>query len=290
MNPTKVSELDRHRAEVTAELARHGWAEPLWLETTAEDPGVGMAKQAVSEGAELVFASGGDGTVRACAEGLMGTQVPMAILPAGTGNLLARNLKLPTALEDAVRTGVEGETRALDLGMIDGRPFTVMAGIGLDASMADSTSDGVKAKIGWLAYVGGLVKHLGDHPFQVTLCLDGRTTIRRRAMMVLIGNVGQLQGGLRLLPDAEPDDGRLDILILAPRTPMDWLRVVGHVMTRSQRYDRRAERYTAERAKIDVEPAVLHECDGDPIGLGSSMSIETRPGALLLRTPREKRG
>ena len=287
VNPTKVADLDAHRAEVTAELARYGWDEPLWLPTTAEDPGVSMTRQAVAKGADLVFASGGDGTVRACAEGLMDTEVPLAILCAGTGNLLARNLTLPTALPDAVRAGVEGETRAIDMGVIDGRPFVVMAGIGLDASMAMSTSDDAKRRIGWLAYVGGVVKHLGDHPFQVTLALDGRTTLRRRAMMVLIGNVGRVQGGLSLLPDAQPDDGQLDILILAPRTPMDWLRVVGHVLTRSKRYDRRAERYTAARVRIDVEPAVAHECDGDPIGEAASISIETRPKALLLRTPRE---
>jgi YegS/Rv2252/BmrU family lipid kinase len=290
VNPTKHADLGRHRAEVAAELAKYGWEEPLWLETTAEDPGVGMAGRAVSERADLVFASGGDGTVRACAEGLRGTGVPLAILPVGTGNLLARNLKLPAVLSDAIRAGVEGETRAIDLGVLDGRPFAVIAGIGLDASMAHSTSDDAKSRIGWLAYAGGLVKHLGDRPFQVTLCLDGRTTLRRRAMMVLVGNVGRLQGGLRLLPDAEPDDGRLDILILAPRTPMDWLRVVGHVLTRSQRYDRRAERYTAAQVKMDLHPAVLHECDGDPIGKATSLTIEVDPKALTLRMPRGTEG
>ncbi|MCW2879695.1 MAG: diacylglycerol kinase catalytic region [Sphaerisporangium sp.] len=290
VNPTKVCDLESHRAEVTAELARYGWDEPLWLETTAEDPGVGMARQAVSEGVDLVFASGGDGTVRACVEGLMGTDVPMAILCVGTGNLFARNLNLPGTLPEGIRTGVEGKTREIDVGVIDGRPFVVMAGIGLDASMAHSTSDDAKRRVGWLAYVGGLVKHLRDRPFQVTLSLDGRTTLRRRAMMVLIGNVGRLQGGLRLLPDAQPDDGQLDILILAPRTPMDWLRVVGHVVTRSKRYDRRAERYTAARLRVEVDPPVLYECDGDPIGYGTTMSIETSPKALLLRAPRETEG
>ncbi|MET8157857.1 diacylglycerol kinase family protein [Sphaerisporangium sp. NPDC005289] len=286
MNPLRVADPDRHRADVTAELARHGWDEPLWYETTAEDPGAGVTAKALAEGVDVVFASGGDGTVRGCAEGLMGTGVPLAILPAGTGNLLARNLGMPTALPEAVRVGVAGRTRAIDLGVLDGRPFVVMAGIGLDAAMADSTSENAKNRIGWLAYVSGVVKHITDRPFRVTLRLDGRTTIRRRAVMVLVGNVGRLQGGLELLPEARPDDGLLDILILAPRTPTDWLHVAWHVLTRSRRHDRRAERYTASRALITVDPPVLHECDGDPIGHATTMSVETRPKALLLRTPR----
>ncbi|WP_214408453.1 diacylglycerol/lipid kinase family protein [Sphaerisporangium fuscum] len=290
MNPTRVADLERHRAEVTAELARHGWDAPLWLLTTADDPGVGMVKQALSEGVDLVFACGGDGTVRACAEGLMGSGVPLAILCSGTGNLLVRNLQLPAALPDAVRTGVAGETRAIDMGVLDGRPFVAMAGIGLDAAMAESTSDEAKRRIGWFAYVGGVIKHLADRPFGVTLLLDGRIRLRRRARMVLVGNIGRLQGGLPLLPEASPDDGLLDILILAPRTPLDWLRVLGHVLTRSHRYDRRVERYTASRVQIDLDPPVLHECDGDLIGYGTTMTVETRPAALLLRMPPETEG
>ncbi|MFC4535955.1 diacylglycerol/lipid kinase family protein [Sphaerisporangium dianthi] len=285
MNPLRVADPDRHRAEVTAELARHGWDEPLWYETTAEDAGAGVTGKALGEGVDLVFASGGDGTVRGCAEGLMGTGVPLAVLPGGTGNLLVRNLGLPDTIPEAVDVGVGGDTRAIDLGVLDGRPFVVMAGIGLDATMADSTSEVAKNRIGWLAYVGGAVKHLADRPFHVTLSLDDRPPLRRRAIMVLVGNVGRLQGGLELLPGARPDDGLLDILVLAPRTPMDWIRVASRVLTRSRRRDRRAERHTAARAVITVDPPVLHECDGDPLGYGTTMSIETRAGALLLRTP-----
>ncbi|WP_248965798.1 diacylglycerol/lipid kinase family protein [Sphaerisporangium perillae] len=132
MNPSKC-DLDRYRADVTAELANLGWDASLWFETTPDDFGVGMTAKALAEKVDLVFASGGDGTVRGCAEALMGTDVPLAILPAGTGNLLARNLGLPGGLADAVRVGVEGETRSIDVGVLDGRPFVVMAGIGLDA-------------------------------------------------------------------------------------------------------------------------------------------------------------
>ncbi|MDH2428049.1 diacylglycerol kinase family lipid kinase [Sphaerisporangium sp. TRM90804] len=286
-NPLRVPDSAAHRAEVAAELARLGWDEPLWFDTTAEDAGVGMTRKALAEGVDLVFSSGGDGTVRACAEALMDTGVPLALLFGGTGNLLARNLGLPIGIPDAIRVGVEGETRAIDVGMLDDLPFVVMAGLGLDAAMADSTTTEAKRRIGWLAYVGGVLRHIADRPFRATIRLDGRAPIRRRARMVLVGNVGQLQGGLRLLPEAAPDDGLLDVLVLTPRTPMDWLRVVGHVVTRSKGHEPRAERYTASRVSIAVSPAVLSECDGDPVGHRGEVTVTTRPKALLLRTPRE---
>jgi len=137
VNPTKVPDTDLHRARVTAELIKHDWTEPLWLETTIEDGGYGLARQAVHEQVDLVFACGGDGTVRAVIQGLVGSGVPVAVLSVGTGNLLAQNLALGTSLAEGIATGVTGRTRAVDLGVIDGETFAVMAGIGLDAAMLE---------------------------------------------------------------------------------------------------------------------------------------------------------
>src|ERR1700748_663256 len=96
----------------------HGWDEPLWLETTPEDPGRGQAKSAVSAGADLVLACGGDGTVTACAEGSAGTGVPLAIIPMGTGNLLARNIGLPVGPDEALAVALGGVQRPVDAGRV----------------------------------------------------------------------------------------------------------------------------------------------------------------------------
>jgi hypothetical protein len=117
VNPARVEGLDELRATIEETLAGAGWPAPLWFETTPEDPGAGQARRAVGEGAEVVFVSGGDGTVRSCVEGLAGTEAALAVLPAGTGNLLAANLGLGllVALAYAAKRARRGQHRGLTL-------------------------------------------------------------------------------------------------------------------------------------------------------------------------------
>ncbi|MEV5895054.1 diacylglycerol/lipid kinase family protein [Nonomuraea fuscirosea] len=287
VNPTKVPDLDLRRAEVTAELAKHDWAEPLWFETTIEDNGQGLARRAVDEQVDLVFTCGGDGTVRAVIHGLVGSGVPVAVLSAGTGNLLAQNLALGTTLAEGIATGVTGRTRAVDLGEIDGETFAVMAGIGLDAAMLESTTETSKTRFGALAYVFGALSRLRDRPFRVTLRLDDGPPFRRRVRMVLVGNVGRVQGGLHLFPAAEPDDGRLDVLVLSPYGLRDWLGVAVRLFTRSRREDRRIERFTARTIRVDTARPMPRQYDGDLIKPGTTTRIAVAPEALLIRVPAE---
>ena len=131
----------------------HGraWLEqPLWLETTPDETGRGLAEAAVAEHVDVVLASGGDGTVTACADGVAGSGVPLAVLPAGTGNLLARNLGLPLGLDAALVVALNGRDRRLDVGNANGHPFVAMAGIGFDAMLLDSTSQ--RSKSGWAGW------------------------------------------------------------------------------------------------------------------------------------------
>jgi hypothetical protein len=226
VNPSKVDDLDGRREEIRAALATVGWPEPLWLLTTPEDPGCGMAQQAIDTGAEVVFACGGDGTVMACAAVLAGTEVALAVLPAGTGNLLANNLDLPTDVAAGVALATDGHLRRIDVGAVEdadtvsghGGTFTIMAGMGFDAQMLDSTPEGLKKRIGWLAYVGAALRHLRHRPIPVRIRLDQADPIRRRVRTVLVANVGRLHGGIPLLPDAIADDGWLDIAVLTPHT------------------------------------------------------------------------
>ena len=212
VNPAKSDVADL-REQVDKTLAAAGWSTSLWLETTPEDPGRGMAHAAVEAGVQLVVICGGDGTVMACLHTLVGSDVPVALLPLGTGNLLARNLGVPTQLEDALAVAVDGVDRRIDCGRVGEQPFAVMAGIGFDAAMMADATEGMKRFAGWPAYVAGGLRHLRDPMMRVRVRIDDGPPMRRLARTVLIGNVGRVQGGLELLLDAEADDGLLDVVV-----------------------------------------------------------------------------
>lgn len=284
VNPTKVADPDHLRRTLHEGLRRAGWPQPTWYETTAEDPGRGQARRAVADGAELVFACGGDGTVTAVVTALAGTGVALAVLPAGTGNLLAANLGLGNDPATGLEVALEGGRRRIDVGAIDDRCFVVMAGMGFDAQMLEDTSEKAKKRIGWLAYLGGAAKHLLDRPMRVRIRLDGGPPMPRRPAAVIVGNVGRLQGGVRLLSKAEPDDGKLNVAILSPTNLAHWAALVWAVLSRRERVPL-METYTAQRVEIYSNRARARQLDGDTIAPGKVMKIHVRPKALLLCVP-----
>ena len=277
--------MDLLRRTITAGLADAGWPEPMWLETTPEDSGRGQATEAVKNGVELVFVSGGDGTVMACVTALAGTGVALAVLPAGTGNLLAANLGLSSDPAVGVQVALEGGRRRIDVGVVGDQCFAVMAGMGFDAQMLAGTSETAKKHIGWPAYIVGAMRHLRDRPMRVTIRIDGGKPFRRRPRTVIVGNVGRLQGGVRLLEEAEPDDGKLDVAVLSPRTLRHWAALGWAVMRRHRRVPL-METYTAERVQIRSKSAQPRQLDGDLIDPGTLLEVTIRPKALLLCVPR----
>ena len=285
VNPVKHRDLAGFRDEVCTALAEHGFADPLWLETTPEETGRGLAEAAVAEAVDVVLASGGDGTVTACAEGLAGSGVPLAVLAAGTGNLLARNLGLPLDLPGALATALGGTDRRLDVGVANGRRFVAMAGIGFDAELLDSAAEPLKRRLGWAAYVLSALRHLRDRPVRVRLRADGGPALRRRAAAVIIGNVGALQGGLALLPGAQPDDGQLDVLVLTARGWTGWLALSADVLMRRDRTSR-VVRGRVRELRVDLDRPQLWELDGEVMGTARELFICVQPGALLVRVPR----
>ncbi|TDC80980.1 diacylglycerol kinase [Micromonospora sp. KC606] len=288
VNPVKVTDLDEFRRTVDDALAAAGWPRPVWYETTAEDPGRGQTEEAVRNGAQVVFACGGDGTVMACLSGLVGTDTALAVLPQGTGNLLAANLGLSGDLAAGLAIAVERGLRRLDVGKVGDRHFAVMAGMGFDAQMLRDTSETTKARIGWPAYVVGAAKHLRDRPMRVTIALDDRAPLRRRARPVLVANVGRLQGGIRLLTDAEPDDGWLDVAVLTPRTLRHWV-ALGWALVRRHGTVPRMEVFRARRIEIRCDRPQPCQLDGDLIELGRTLRVEIRPRSLWLCVPRPER-
>jgi YegS/Rv2252/BmrU family lipid kinase len=285
VNPTKHADGAKFRAEVTETMTAHGWSDPLWLETTPDETGRGLAEAAVAEQVDVVLASGGDGTVTACGEGVAGSGVPLAVLPAGTGNLLARNLGLPLALDQALAVGLTGRDRRLDVGNVNGHPFVAMAGIGFDAMLLDSTGEPLKKRLGWMAYAVSALRHLRARPVRATLRADGRPVLRRRASGIIVGNVGALQGGLVLLPGAEPDDGVLDLMVLTARGWSGWLALTVDVMLRRTRTGR-VVRSEFRELRVQLDRPQLWELDGEVMGMTRQLVVVVQPGRLLVRVPR----
>ncbi|MFG2714190.1 diacylglycerol kinase family protein [Streptomyces goshikiensis] len=302
---------DELAGQVRARLSRHGFTDQRWTSTTVERPGGSLAEECSAGRVDLVVACGGDGTVRVCADVVAGTGIPLALVPCGTGNLLARNLDLPTDPATALEEALGGGDFGIDVGRVegDGLPptrFTVMTGAGFDAAMVRDASPVLKARLGWVAYTLSAARHLRDPRMRLIIRLDGGRRIRRRARMVVIGNVGTLQGGLELLPRARPDSGRLEVVLFDPRGAAGWFAAATHLAARVVRRPAPApspggpdgpdgpdvvaggslEYFSATRIEVRFARAQAREVDGDSMSEGARLTADTEPGALRMRLPR----
>lgn len=290
VNPTKTEDATKLRHQIEVATRAHGGQPPAWLETTADDPGLAMTTQALSEGADLIMACGGDGTVRACAERLAGTGVPLAIVPLGTGNLLARNLEIPLDIEASLDVALSGNSRTIDIGSIQApsgaHRFAVMAGMGFDAALFAGTDDWAKEITGPVAYIASGLRHVTDRPMHLRVSSDDGATRAYRAASVLVGNVGMLQGGVALMPDAHPDDGALDVAILKPGGLAGWLEMAWQILSRRRRGSSKLQRFRTQQLEVRVARPRPWQLDGDPMGTATELVVRVEPAALLIRVPR----
>lgn len=294
LNPVK------HRADQARQLVRHaaaesGWEEPRFYETTVEDPGVSQARQALADGCEIVVAAGGDGTVRKVASVLEDTEAAMGLIPLGTGNLLARNLRLPVNdLTVCVASALFGTVRMIDLiritgtleeGGSTGTTFLVMGGAGFDAQIMTDTREDLKSRWGWVAYVEAGLRNLVSVRHPMVLRIDGGAPIRRKTRAVLVANTGELQAGIRLAEDSTLDDQHLEAILLTPRNLLAWVALVGQVLTRRRRGPRVIEHFGGSSVEVDFldHPQPL-EVDGDPIGTVTHFEAHVCPAALAVNT------
>ncbi|MEU4604961.1 diacylglycerol kinase family protein [Kribbella sp. NPDC023972] len=293
VNPIKVGDGVAFRRKVTRALAVRGFDEPLWLETREDDAGNAMAKRAIENESDLVLVAGGDGTVRVVCAALAYTGIPVGVIPAGTGNLLARNLHIPLDLDDALERVLEGRDRRIDLVKVHGDEldtdrFAVMAGLGLDAAIISDAPPHLKRQIGWTAYLVSAAKNINHPSVRVRITLDQDLVMERRVRTVVVGNVGMLQANIPLLPNARPDDGLLDVVVIAPRRVTQWPIVVWRLLTRTNRTDMYLERFTGRKVEITAAVDVQRQLDGDPIGPGRSLTAEIEAGALVARVPKRR--
>lgn len=288
INATKID--DALEQLLRQRFADAGWAEPLWLETTPEDPGRAMTAEAVEAGVDLVVAAGGDGTIRVVIAGLVGSDIPAALLPAGTVNLLARNLDVPLRLEDAIEVALGDQERTIDLIKItadDGEPdhFAVMAGIGTDAAIMEEADADLKKAIGPAAYAVAASRNLTRKPVRTKITIDDRPPVRRRAVLCVVGNVGEVPGLVSLIPEARLDDGQLDLLVASPRRFRDWVTAFVRVLLRRHHEDANLDHWTGRRVVITVPSAEAYQLDGDTEGEASQLVAEVVPAAVRVKVP-----
>ena len=307
-NPIKV-DLDELKAVVKAEQEAAGWGETLWFATTEEDPGKGATDEALEANVSMIVVAGGDGTVRAVAEAMREHDVALALVPAGTGNLLARNLELTLDdLEHSIHSAFTGEDRKIDVGVIeirradsriDKHAYVVMAGVGLDANMLAHTDEELKAKIGWPAYLKALVLAMRDTDMlHVRYTLDGPHARSARAHTVIVGNCGSLQGNVRLLPDAVVDDGHFDIALLRPENLFHWVQTLAKMFWEDRGLDRTKfgqflrgkgvnslDYLNGERFTMKLSRPEKIELDGDEFGETIAIRTWVEAKALTIRVP-----
>jgi diacylglycerol kinase (ATP) len=287
-NPIKVS--DDLRNAIKQQAMKTGWNDAIWLATPAENPGPAITDEVVSADVDRVIAAGGDGTIRIVADRLAGSGIPMAVVPVGTGNLLARNLDIPLTEPEALAVAFGQHTREVDLVKltVDGTPsehFAVIAGLGVDAMIMDETNPDLKDAIGPGAYFVAAAKALGRTPIHMWITLDDHRPQHRYAMICAIGNVGELAGNLTLIPQASPDDGKLDVYVASPRRLVHWLRVVLRLLTLRPRRDDRVDQWQGRKVEVRLRHPDPYQLDGDVIGDCRSLRAEVAPKALTVCVP-----
>jgi diacylglycerol kinase (ATP) len=266
-------------------LANKGVTEPMWFEVPKSKKAPARVVEALDRGAELIFVWGGDGTVQRCIDAVVGHDVVLAILPAGTANLLATNLKIPTDVEQAVMIGLDGTDRQLDVGRINGEHFAVMAGTGLDALMIRDADRGLKDRFGRAAYVWTGARHVRQEPTPTKIRVDGHVWFDGDASCVLVGNVGSISGGIQAFDHAEPDDGLLDLAVVTASGVVQWARTLSRAAAGHADRSPLVQMTTATKIKVTTEKKLPYELDGGDRPKTAELKIKVVPKAVTIRVP-----
>ncbi|TDB99914.1 diacylglycerol kinase family lipid kinase [Micromonospora fluostatini] len=271
--------------ELRATLVGAGVRDLLWYEVPKSRKAPKAVRKALDKGADLVFVWGGDGTVQRSADALAGSGVPMAVLPAGTANLFATNMGIPTDLPEAVRIGLHGHRRTVDLGILNGEHFAVMAGAGFDADLIRDADRKLKGKLGRLAYVLTGLRHVRGECVRTRVRVDGSDWFDGEASCVLFGNVGTITGGIPAFDDARPDDGALEVGVATASGAVDWARTLGRMAAGRSEESPFVRITRGRKIKVRFDAPKTYELDGGARGKTSRLKVKVAPGGLTVCCP-----
>jgi diacylglycerol kinase family enzyme len=293
LNPIKTR-AEEAKATIQRACLTAGWDEPVFYETTVEDPGFSQARAALAHKPDVVLVGGGDGTVRVVAESLARTGVAMGLIPLGTGNLLARNVDLDVNdLHSNVQTALFGHQRYIDtarMGIENSRTghssehvFLVIAGIGMDAEVLADTNAGLKKTLGWLAYTEAGMRHLPGRRKKISISLDDSPDQVRNIRSILFANCGLVPGGIDFIPQAMIDDGMLDVVVMSPRSAIGWLLMYVKIMFKHSGKLPIMTVYRSGKVIIKCPEPMPTQLDGDTAGEATKVTVQVEPRSLLVR-------
>lgn len=290
MNPAAGhTDPARLRRLIGGAFAARGAAFDL-VETEGAAHATELAAGAVDLGYRAVCVVGGDGTIAEAAHGLSGSDIPLAVIPRGTANQVAHNLSIPLDVDGAVEVAVSGRPQPLDLGVVNGRSFALVAGAGFDAAVMASATRALKERWGFAAYVYAAVKSaLTASPAEFVVDADG-TEVRVRAVSVMLANVGELFSpflpfafSLAPQPTRSWQDGLLDVVIVAPRGLAGVAPAILQSLRRHFHGDHLIHLQAREVA-IQAEPPMAAQVDGDAAGT-TPLRATVVPGGIRVMVP-----
>lgn len=266
-------------------LEQEGFEQPLWYEVAKSRQVPECVHEATKAGADLIFIWGGDGTVRMCVESLAGTGIPIAILPAGTGNLLARNVGVPQDIEKAVAIALRGDRRTIDTGTVNGNHFAIMAGGGLDALVMRDADDGMKERVGRVAYLWSGARNLGEKPVMATINLEGRRFYKGPLTCVLFGNLSEVLGGIEVFEGSSADDGMIEMGIVSAKSRSQWLRTLARVAVGRVEGSPFVSTTRGTRMTVSFDQRVAYEVDGSEQKPTRKLKVKVMPRSTTICVP-----
>ena len=269
--------------ELRRVLGHEGVDGSLWFEVPKSRKAPKRIRAAVDAGADLVIVWGGDGMVQRCIDALVGSDTTIAIVPAGTANLLATNLGIPRDIEQAVRIALHGTRHKLDVGRFNGERFAVMAGAGWDALMIKEADGTLKDRLGRVAYVWTGARHLSETRFRAVIKVDGTRWFKGKASCVLVGNVGKVFGGVEVFE--RPDDGRLELGVITAKGPLQWTRAMARIGAGKTDASPFVTTTTARKIRMKLDRPVRYELDGGERDTVRRIRVDVEPSAVTVCVP-----
>lgn len=276
--------LDELRRRITDE----GVGKLLWYEVPKSKKAPAKVRKALEKKPDLLVVWGGDGMVQRAIDVAAGTDVPLAVIPAGTGNLLATNLGVPATIAGAVEAAFHGEHRRIDLGKVNGEHFAVMAGIGFDGAMIRDADRDLKARLGKLAYVWAGIRHVGGEAPRAKVRIDGNKWFDDEASCVLVGNVGTITGGIHAFDDARPDDGWLDVGVATAQGALQWARALGTMAVGRSDRSPFVRMTRARTVEVKLASPLEYELDGGAREPAKHLTVEVVPSAVTVCVPAQR--